>query len=171
MNKDTKDKTICYYITSHGLGHATRSIEIIRILLKRNYIVHIITAIPAEFFLLSLKCDTERICVFNRLLDGGVVQNGPIYIHPLQTLLNHHKKMHAHRERLINVEVNHLLQHNYSAMLIDATPLACAAGRLANIPLIALVANFSWVCKNCHMSHKHVVIATLLHCLLKSLLY
>jgi predicted glycosyltransferase len=43
--------SIAYYCTGHGLGHATRSIEVCKHLVERGHTVTVITGAPARVFL------------------------------------------------------------------------------------------------------------------------
>jgi L-arabinokinase len=43
--------SIAYYCTGHGLGHATRSIEVCKHLVERGHTVTVITGAPPRVFL------------------------------------------------------------------------------------------------------------------------
>lgn len=43
--------SIAYYCTGHGLGHATRSIEVCKHLVERGHTVTVVTGAPARVFL------------------------------------------------------------------------------------------------------------------------
>jgi hypothetical protein len=47
--------SIAYYCTGHGLGHATRSIEVCKHLVERGHTVTVITGAPARVFLREVR--------------------------------------------------------------------------------------------------------------------
>ena len=157
-------KDICYYITGHGLGHAMRSIELIRALLSSNrFNVHVVTNIPEVVFKSQLFTSPVRVgqdeCTYLveidptskerrythsvRNLDSGAAQLDIFTVDMHSTLDNYYHTIHLNREELIRVEVEWLLASSIDLILIDATPLAGAVSRLSGIRSV-LVSNFSW---------------------------
>jgi predicted glycosyltransferase len=51
----TDPLSIAYYCTGHGLGHATRSIEVCKHLLGRGHTVTVVTGAPARVFLQEVR--------------------------------------------------------------------------------------------------------------------
>lgn len=51
----TDPLSIAYYCTGHGLGHATRSIEVCKHLVERGHTVTVITGAPARVFLQEVR--------------------------------------------------------------------------------------------------------------------
>ena len=164
MTSSKQRRDICYYITGHGLGHAMRSIELIRALLSSDrFNVHVVTNIPELVFKSQLFTSAVRVgedeCVFLvevdpttkerrythsvRNLDSGAVQQDIFTVDMYRTLDNYYRTIHLNREVLIQVEVEWLLTSSIDLILIDATPLAGAVSQLSGIRSV-LVSNFSW---------------------------
>lgn len=157
-------RDICYYITGHGLGHAMRSIELIRALLSSDrFNVHVVTNISELVFKSQLftsavrvgedECSSlvevdpttkeRRYSHSVRNLDSGAVQQDIFTVDMYRTLDNYYSTIHLNREELIRVEMEWLLASSIDLILIDATPLAGAVSRLSGIRSV-LVSNFSW---------------------------
>jgi L-arabinokinase len=147
---------VAYYITGHGFGHVTRSLELIRGLLRSNrFRVHVVTNIPLSFFeseLLEFDIDirsssssswSEFFRYWQRNLDTGGIQRDVIHMDPLRTLDAFYQQIHCQREALLAVEVAWLQAQDISLALLDATTLACRAGRQAGVKTV-FVSNFSW---------------------------
>lgn len=145
--------SVCYYVTGHGYGHATRSVELISGLVSMGkYIVHIVSTVPEHFFLSSLKecntsitnCQGDRVVFHHhRLLDAGAVQADVFKVGAMQSLVKYHDLFTVNRTTILTAEVEWLKQENIQLVLIDATSLGCMAGRLANAKVV-LVTNFTW---------------------------
>jgi UDP:flavonoid glycosyltransferase YjiC (YdhE family) len=52
--------SIAYYCTGHGLGHATRSIEVCKHLVGRGHTVTVITGAPARVFLQEVRSHLDQ---------------------------------------------------------------------------------------------------------------
>lgn len=135
---------VCFYVTGHGLGHATRSLELIRSLLQHQYVVHIVSPVNEDFFVKSLDYDKSMATLFHhsRSLDSGAIQTGPLNVDPHKTL-DAYYHIHKNREELLRYEVAWLTQTSIDIVIVDATPLGCIAGRMAD-KYVVLVTNFSW---------------------------
>lgn len=146
-------KNVCYYITGHGLGHATRSLELVRALLDTMlFNVHTVSHANESFFRNELieYCEMKQPSAncgsylhHNRCLDTGALQHDVFRVDPLGSLEKYHKEIHMNREDLIKFEVSWLQQQNIDLVLADATPLGCYAGYLAKAKVV-LLSNFSW---------------------------
>lgn len=141
---------VCYYITGHGLGHATRSLELIRVLLKSGHFnVHVVTQVHADFFWAGLK-DYQlngnaagRFSHSCRALDSGASQSDVFTVDAMESLKQYSVKVNNHREDLVSFEVNWLKERSVGLVLVDATPLGCEIGRRAGAVTV-LISNFSW---------------------------
>lgn len=60
---------IVYYCTGHGLGHATRVIEICKHLTQRKHTLTVCTGAPASAFLRELPAN--RCAIRKQVLDCG----------------------------------------------------------------------------------------------------
>lgn len=144
---------VAYYITGHGLGHATRSLELIRgLLLTKRFKVLSISNVPATFFLQELQhwgvpllsdLGESLYSHYERNLDTGAVQKDVIHMDTLSTLERYFSVIHTHREDLLRFESEWLQSHHVKLVLLDATPLGSMAGRLAGAKVV-FVTNFTW---------------------------
>jgi len=136
---------VAYYITGHGLGHATRSLLVVEYLLSRGASVHIVSAIPPSFFEshLAAAADTRLQC-HQRTLDSGAIQQHSLAVDPLATLRKYRDHVHVNRDALIVDEAAFLRSQNVDVVFVDATPVACAAAQHAGCCRCVLVTNFTW---------------------------
>lgn len=138
---------VCYYITGHGLGHATRSIELIRGLLATGkYIVHVVSCVKERFFLESLgqsASGSASFFYYDRVLDAGAVQADVFQVSAQQSLKKYHTLIALNHDKLLTAEVEWLMNHKIGLVLVDATPLGCIAGQKAGAKVV-MVTNFTW---------------------------
>lgn len=148
MSNGHLSRTVCYYVTGHGFGHATRVLGLVqRILQEANTVVYIISSLDQSFFYESLSSSEasfkERLIVINRCLDAGAIQTNPLLMNVERTLTGYYETVHIHHERLLSEEVQFLKENNANLVLVDASPLACKAAKLASIKSI-IISNFTW---------------------------
>ena len=156
MSKSAESKrtNICYYITGHGLGHATRSLELIVYLIKTDlFNVHVVTLVQEEFFRnglvsngISLADPSTNESLFShhrRSIDTGAVQKDVFTVDPFRTIKSYYDSIHLRRQEIIEFEVAWLKDQGMKLVLVDATPLACYVGKLAGVKTV-LLSNFSW---------------------------
>ena len=135
---------IAYYITGHGLGHATRSLLVLEYLLSRGCHVHIISAIKKSFFESNLRSSFDgSLSCHQRSLDSGAVQEHSLKVNALVTLRKYFSEIHENREKMIDDEAAFLQLNNIDVCFVDATPIACAASKKANSKCV-LLTNFTW---------------------------
>ena len=145
---------VCYYITVHGLGHATRSTELIRtLLISGRFSVSVVSHVKKDFFLDCLKdfqigvqdsTTGEMIfSYYDRNLDTGAVQADVFVVDAKETLAKYYNTIHLNRESLLSSEAEWLRERGIKLVLVDAIPLACVAGTMAGATTV-LVSNFSW---------------------------
>jgi hypothetical protein len=132
---------IVFYVSSHGYGHASRSIEVIKALALRRPDTRVIvrSAVPRWFFdaarlgslqLEPLECDT------------GVAQIDSLTIDEADTA-RRAASFYADFDRRADGEAEWLRSVGASLVLGDVPPLAFAAADRARCPSIA-IANFTW---------------------------
>jgi L-arabinokinase len=141
-------RTVCYYVTGHGFGHATRVLGLVqRILEEADTIVYLISSLDESFFYESLSSSEasfkDRLVVINRCLDAGAIQMNALLMDVEKTLSGYYEKVHMNHERLLTQEVQFLRELRPNLVLVDASPLACKAARLASIKSI-IISNFTW---------------------------
>jgi L-arabinokinase len=141
-------RVICYYVTGHGFGHATRVLGLVQRLLQEvDTVVHIISSLDQRFFYESISSYEnsfkDRLFVINRCLDAGAVQINPLLMDVERTLIGYYETVHVHHERLVSEEVQFLKECNSNLVLVDASALACKAAKLASVKSI-IISNFTW---------------------------
>jgi L-arabinokinase len=143
-----KPARICYYVTGHGLGHATRSLLVISRLIQSGVFVDIVSALDPSIFVMHLHRELgiveaeNRFNCHQRSLDTGAVQAHALKVDPLETL-RRYESIHAKHDDLVAFEAEFLRNRSVGVVLIDATPIACRAAKLAGAKVV-LLSNFSW---------------------------
>ena len=139
------DGRIAFYITGHGLGHATRSCAVISSLLSRGYQVDVIST-AAPWFLKEELLDVfpgAPIRVFPRSLDSGAKQLDAIRVDPFASLNEYFNTVHSNRSTLLAEEVVYLRRERVRLVLTDTSALAVCAAADAGVR-VALLTNFTW---------------------------
>jgi len=133
--------TIIYYITGHGYGHSTRSIELIKTLLRKNsdLFFHIRTDAPKWIFELNLDSNYQ---FHNVNLDVGAVQETSFHIDKKKTF-EEVDRLYQQKDEIVKRESAFAAQAGAHLILADIPPLAFDIAKAAGIPGIGL-ANFSW---------------------------
>ena len=144
---------ICYYITGHGLGHLTRSLEIINYILcsNSNHKLHIVSAIDQSILINSLSNNYNiskdqletSIMFYKRVLDSGAIQSDALNVSRLDTLNTYYNNIYQNRQTLIDFEIQFLQDSNIDIVLVDATPIAVRAAAATKCKVFIL-SNFSW---------------------------
>jgi UDP:flavonoid glycosyltransferase YjiC (YdhE family) len=135
---------IVFYVSGHGFGHASRSREVIRALIRRspNVRVTIKTSAPRKLFeriaedgrspieFMPFECDTGMLQLDSLHLDaaGSVKQAVAFYRDFAQKT---------------EAESRFLTDHGADVVVGDIPPLAFAAAATASVPSVA-VGNFTW---------------------------
>ncbi|NLI83531.1 MAG: hypothetical protein GX443_17895 [Deltaproteobacteria bacterium] len=135
------ERTIAYYITPHGFGHAVRSLEVIRHLLAASKDVRVIVVSDIPHFLVAENAGTEVI-VRRRRLDVGLVQEDSLRF-DVEASLAALEDLFRNRSRLIQEEVEFLRRERVTTVVSDVAYLPFFAASQLGIPSIGL-GNFSW---------------------------
>lgn len=132
---------VCFYISGHGFGHASRQIEIINALGGASPATPLLvrTSAPAWLFERTLRVPA-------RLLPGecdtGVVQRDSL--HPdIPATISRAQAFHETLPERAAAEAAMLIEHRAAVVVSDAPPLACAAAAAASVPSF-VVSNFTW---------------------------
>lgn len=129
---------IVYYITSHGLGHAVRSLAIVnRIPPDREVVLR--TLVPCQFLDQELRRTVRHEPA---AFDCGVVQRDALHADIDATLKRAAEIQRDHRSRLHD-EAAFLRDINARLVVCDAPSLPLVAADRTGIPSL-LVANFTW---------------------------
>jgi hypothetical protein len=133
--------TLVYYISGHGFGHASRSLEVIRELRQLDPPSRIVvrTMAPAWFLEGSLGSAVVRQPVDT---DTGVVQIDSLRLDEDETARTA-ARFYASFDRRVEEEAAALHQLGANIVAGDIPPLAFAAARRAGLPSVA-VTNFTW---------------------------
>ena len=141
---------VCFYISGHGFGHASRQIEIINAVSKgqaesassspsSTIDILIRTSAPGWLF------DRTAHQPFTRLAgpcDTGIVQFDSLRLDERATVDDAAAFYGTMPERSA-VEARLLRERDVRLVICDAPPLACAAAAAAGVPSIVL-SNFTW---------------------------
>jgi hypothetical protein len=132
---------IAFYISGHGFGHASRDIEVLNELgrLAPHVPIAVRTSAPKWLFDLTL---TRPVDFHTRECDTGVVQVDSLSLDEAATI-GRASEFHQHLEVLADKEARWLRSVGARLVVGDIPPLACAAGKAAGLPVIAL-GNFTW---------------------------
>lgn len=136
-----KQPVVLFYISSHGLGHASRVAEIINAFAERNPNAKIIIRTKAAqwFFNFTIKHAFEYYPV---ALDFGAVQDDYFAIDVLATL-EKFKQLLSKKKDIIQEEVDFIKKLNVSIIFADIPPFAFDVASAVGIQAIAH-SNFSW---------------------------
>lgn len=134
-------QNITFYITGHGYGHATRSLEIIKNLMQADasLFFHIRTNVPEWQFKINL---TNNYKLYSSPIDMGATQKNIYSVNKLATL-EHAQKVYSKKDELIEQEVEFIRETDSKIILSDIPPIAFDVARAMNIPGIGIT-NFSW---------------------------
>lgn len=133
--------TIVFYISGHGFGHASRSIEMLNALATRRRDVRLIvrTSVPAWLFRASAPPHIELMPLES---DVGVVQIDSLNVDEDETV-RRAAAFYGSFERRVETEAAFLAAMRAAVVVGDIPPLAFAAAAQARVPSVA-VGNFTW---------------------------
>jgi len=130
-----------YYITGHGLGHASRSCQVIGALAARHPGIRCdVVSDAAPWFLADNL--PAGVAVAPRTLDVGVRQLDSLVMRPAATL-QACRQLQAQAPGLIAEEAEGLRRDGVTLVVSDVAALPCAAAAAAGVPAVIL-SNFSW---------------------------
>jgi len=134
-------KRIRYYISGHGLGHASRSCQIINTLrsLRPDIEVEVVSDAHRWFFHSFLD---PSVPVRRRRLDIGVLQKDSLLMLEKETLVEFRRFLKG-REKFIVEESESLKRDGIGLVAADIPPFAFAAAEKAEIPSVG-ISNFTW---------------------------
>jgi L-arabinokinase len=132
---------LVFYISGHGFGHASRSVEVINALVARRPGLRVIVRSQVAPWLIRRTADpvVELMPVET---DTGVVQIDSLRLDVAASLARARDFM-ASFARRVAAEAAFLREQQASVVVADVPPLGIAAGRAAGLPAIAL-GNFTW---------------------------
>lgn len=130
-----------YYMTGHGLGHASRSCQVLQALHTRHPTIRreVVTDAAPWFLSANLPPATP---VYPRILDIGVRQGDSLEMHLAATVAAW-RTLQAAAPGLITTESDDLRRAGVDLVVSDVAALPCAAAAAAGIPAVIL-SNFTW---------------------------
>lgn len=134
-------KSIAYFVSPHGFGHAARSSALMSALhsLDPDICFEIYTLIPEWFFLESLVCPFHY---HSLKTDIGLIQKSPLSEDPEATL-NALDEFFPFSQQHITEIAQNLTGSSCLYAISDISPLGLLAGKTASIPTV-LIENFTW---------------------------
>ncbi|GAA0077124.1 arabinose kinase [Clostridium sp. CTA-5] len=140
-------KTIAFYISDHGFGHASRNIPIIRYILEvyKNIKVIIKTGKNQGEFIKNLLNEFhDRVDYYFEDMDAGLVlKEGSLDIDKVKLENNVLKYINSFEEK-VTKENEFLHYYNVDLIVSDIVPWIFKCSNKLNIPSI-LISNFTWV--------------------------
>jgi hypothetical protein len=134
-------RAIAFYISGHGFGHASRSIEIINELLAADPGLRVVVRTSAARWLFeaTVKGPFEyHACQ----CDTGVVQSDSLHQDEARTI-EEAWRFTSRLEELADAEAGVLRALGARMVVADIPPLAFLAARKAGLPAVA-IGNFTW---------------------------
>lgn len=133
--------TLACYISGHGLGHAARTIEVLRRLRARRPDLEFVLRTPVERGFFDFNLGGE-FCYGIARLDVGAVQSDSLSV-DMEASLRSYSEILRDKELLVEAEVNALAPLQPVALLADIPGLAFDVASRLGIPAVG-VTNFSW---------------------------
>lgn len=133
--------TLAFYISGHGFGHASRSIEVINALVDRRPDMRVVIRSQVAPWLVT-RTVRPGVALEPAHCDTGVAQIDSLTLDETATLEQAQGFMSRFDER-VATEKAWLRQIGASLVVADLPPLGIAAARAAGLPGVAL-GNFTW---------------------------
>ena len=142
-------KNIAYYITTHGLGHATRSIAIIRELLNDPKLkIFVCSKLPQHYLDGCFKSKNIKFheaetlfgVLYKELLHVDIEKSIAIFINGIEK-----------QKKYIEKETEFCKKNNIDLLISDICPFPFDVADKLNIPSIA-ISNFNW-----YSVFKHII--------------
>ncbi len=132
---------VAFYISGHGLGHATRDIETLHALLARAPDARIVVRTSAPAWIFD-RTAPPGIDLQPAVVDAGVVELDDVTVDEAATV-REAQRFYATFERRVDDEARVLTALRPDVVVGDIPPLAFAAAARAGVRSLAL-GNFTW---------------------------
>ncbi len=141
MEMTKRHKRLAYYVTPHGLGHAVRSLEVIRHLLEQapGLEITLVSTLPEFIVEKNLQ---GLLAIRKKRLDVGLVQHDSLRF-DLAATLNELESLYHDREALLVEEIEFFKTEKIQAIVCDIPFLPFTAASRWGIPAIG-ISNFTW---------------------------
>jgi len=133
--------SVVFYISGHGFGHASRSIEIINALIERRPDLRVVIRSSVASWLVE-RTASPGVTLSPAEVDTGVVQLDSLTLDAGASIARAGLFMASFEARLAT-EVQFLREQRATLTISDLPALGIAAGHAAGIPAIAS-GNFTW---------------------------
>ena len=149
MNSSSEPETpprppnVACFATSHGFGHATRAVAILRTLAKNSpgLTVNLFSTLPDWFWTENLSPEVPYHA-HQLETDVGLVQKSP-FEHDLDQTITRLERFLAFDEPALEDTRKTLRESKPDLILCDVSPLGLVLGKELGIPTV-LVENFTW---------------------------
>ena len=130
-----------YYISGHGLGHASRSLLILRTIAETapHICLEVVTNAPAWFLSQNLP---SHVSISHRNLDVGVVQSNSLEMN-LKVTLERNLTLIKQSSSYVHSEAEDLKRAAVDLVITDIAALPCLAAARYGCPSV-LLSNFTW---------------------------
>jgi L-arabinokinase len=132
---------IVFYVSGHGFGHMSRTIEVIHAVSRLRPDVPVIVKTSAPGGLVE-GGGGHRIELVEMTCDAGMIQTDSLNVDTAATV-RAAKDFEATLPQIASVEASFLRNSRARAVIGDIPPLAFAAAAIAEVPSIA-IGNFTW---------------------------
>lgn len=132
---------IVFYVSGHGFGHASRTIEVIEAVLRRQpeATIFVKTSAPRRLFERALAGRMEFV---ELSCDTGIVQIDSLHLDEAESI-RQARAFQAALPQKAESEAAFLRQVGARVVVGDIPPLAFAAAAAAGVPAVA-IGNFTW---------------------------
>ncbi|HEB71856.1 MAG TPA: hypothetical protein ENI77_04480 [Nitrospirae bacterium] len=132
--------TILYYVSSHGYGHAVRSAQVIKELVKTRGVKVIVRTLAPGWLFGSTR--DSSIIIEEADVDSGLVQADSMTVDIGASLKSFKKRVDSF-DSGVALETEPIRRWKPSVIVSDISPLGVEAGAAASIPTV-VIANFLW---------------------------
>jgi UDP-N-acetylglucosamine:LPS N-acetylglucosamine transferase len=140
-------KTIAFYISDHGFGHASRNIPIIGYILEVNLDIRVIVKTgkdQGEFIKNVLEKYKSRLNIYFETIDVGlIIKSGSLEIDKEELKKKLKQYISTWDDRSLK-EVEFLKQNSVNIVVSDIVPWIFKSTSKLNIPSL-LISNFTWI--------------------------
>lgn len=133
--------TLVAYISGHGFGHASRTIELLNAVADRAPGLRIVVRTAAAPWLFAATA-RPAVTLSPVECDTGAIQIDSLRLDEMETIRRAERFMATFAER-VAAEATVLADEDASLVIADVPPLGIAAGKAAGRPTV-LVGNFTW---------------------------
>jgi L-arabinokinase len=132
---------IVFYVSGHGFGHTSRTVEVIHAVLRARPDASVVvkTSAPRRLFDRTLS---GRVEVTDLQCDSGMVQIDSLNV-DVEASIRRARNFQARLPELATAERAYLKAHGTNVVVGDIPPLAFVAAAMAGLPAVA-IGNFTW---------------------------